>query len=152
MRLKVVCGIFLFLLAALPSVSYAQQGTPTPVEIPAQQMFEQLATQNANLYSIPDLPVFPEDRSSQILGYAKWITTPGIAEEIFGLFHPLFSAIGLLLLTQVVLNGIYVVAWIIAQIVRWIVWLIRLILDVIQGVANALDSLIGWLFKILGIT
>lgn len=143
--------VFLVLLI-FPGSAFAQTNTPvpstpTPVDFPSQQVIEALATQNANLYQVPDVPLLPENRSGEIFGYAKWIVSQNAAEEVFGVFHPIFTAIGVLLVIEVTLNAIYVIIWIVAQIVRWVVWLIKIVLQIIQSLAAAGDTLLGWLFK-----
>ena len=140
-------ALLLVLLAAAHPAAAQTPPTPTPVDIPSQPMLEALATQNAALYSLPPVPELPANRSGEILAYAKWLTSPQTAQEIFDLFAPIFTALGVLIGVEVTLNVIYVAIWIIAQVVRWVIWLIKTILQVIQGISAAADSLLGWLFK-----
>jgi hypothetical protein len=127
--MKALIVLLLLLMAALP-VS-GQASTPQPIPLPTQQMYEQMATANAQLDDLPsDLtrpdgaPILPAEDGTVLFGYIKWLVSPAAADEYAGPFAPVFQHIGVGLTILMTTAGIYALVYVIANVGAWVGWLI----------------------------
>lgn len=109
---------------------------------------------NVPLESPDGSPLLPNETGSTIFGYAKWLLSPATAEEIAGPFAPIVSALGFLIIAEITLLGVYGVVYIAMYLVRWVVWIFKLLMAVIQTIAAIIDTavgkIIGAIFKFIG--
>lgn len=145
--------VFLLVLLALPLPTLAQTPTPPgPLPLPTQQMYEALATQNANLATLPadltspnGIPLLPNEDGVVLFGYIKWLISPTAADEWAGPFAPVFQHIGIGLWMSFALMGVYGTVYVIANIGGWVTFLLdsaRKIMDAVFQAAQAAPVLI----------
>lgn len=128
--MRTLIALLVLLLVALP-VS-AQSSTPQPIPLPTQQMYEQMATANAQINNAPanltapnGAPILPSEDGRQMFGYLKWLVSPAAADEWAGPFAPIFQHLGIGLTMVFVLMGVYTTVYVIANIGSWVGWLLE---------------------------
>lgn len=161
MRLLVI--VFVLFLIAVPVL--AQDPTPTPIFIPEADMYDALGDADASLGELPgDLtqsngtPLLPTLNLTELIGYARWITSPAAADEIFGVFAPVVTPLGLLLAVRFALGGIYFIVYAAIYLIRWVIWIFKMLLMLVNSLGaliNLAGGLVGkglsWLFgRLLG--
>lgn len=138
--------VVLLFLGSVPAV--AQSNTPQPLPLPTQQMYEALATANANTGNLPTdltrpggVPILPNEDGRRMFGYVKWILSPAAADEWAGPFAPVFQHFGVGLGIVFSLMGVYGVMYVIGNAGGWVGWLLenaRKMIDLfLQGVQAA---------------
>ncbi|MCK6581286.1 MAG: hypothetical protein L6Q98_24615 [Anaerolineae bacterium] len=149
MRLVLLC-LVIFAAAS----THAQEPTPTGIYVPEQEIFEALATANANIESInTDLTapggveLLPDVQGSRLFAYAKWLMSYNAAEELLGALAPPVAHFGTYVTISLILSAIYLVVWVITVIIRWVVAIFKLVMEIVQTVAAIIDSAVGWIFK-----
>lgn len=131
-----------------------------PIPIPVVEIFDTLQSANDQLASIDapltspnGTPLLPSETGSLIFGYAKWLISPGGAAEIFGPFAGIVSHLSIYLAAQLALALVYSIAYAATYLIRWVVWLFKLILMIIAAIAEILgvvwDIAGGILSKVL---
>lgn len=144
--MKILIALILTFVFVLP-VS-AQVSTPQPPPLPTQEMYQALATQNANI--INTMPsslqnpngtgLLPNQNGSQLFGYIKWLINPAMADEWAGPFSPAFQHFGIGLYMIFAMSGIYMVAYTVNNIGSWVFWLAeqaRKFLDLVMQILQA---------------
>lgn len=130
----------------------AQTATPTPtptiIPIPADDLYQALATSEAIKQQAPaDLsapggqPLLPATDGSQIFGYAKWLVSSSAAAEIGGPFATLIVHTGIVIGMQMALIAIYVIVLGVVYLVKWAIFIYRLAMELIRTIANVIDAL-----------
>jgi len=112
---------------------------------------QQLADAGNTLTNPDGSPLLPSQTGAVLFGYAKWLTSPAAAEELLGPFAPVASHVGIFLLMDVTLVGLYFIIYAAIYIVRWAIWLFKLLLQIIQTIASAANGAIGWLLAFIGL-
>ena len=125
----------------------AQSSTPQPIPLPTQQMYEQMATANAqignaptNLTSPNGSPLLPSEDGRLLFGYIKWLVSPAAADEWAGPFAPVFQHFGLGIYMTFALMGVYFTVYVIANIGSWVGWLLETARKTLDLVFQALQS------------
>lgn len=123
---------------------------------PINTMFSELDAANAGTALLPDnlaapdgLNILPTDDFTEIFSYVKWIVDPASASSWAGVLAPIFIAFGILINAVVIMSAVYVGLWVIIYAVKWVIWLFRLLLQIITALAAAFDLALGWVFKII---
>jgi len=144
-RLRALLLVALCLVAALPVA--AQQATPAPPPLPTQEMFQQMATANASINTLPGdltrpqgLPVVPNERGQQLFGYVKWLVSPASADEWAGPLAPPFYHAGVGLWMMFGLMSVYVAVYIIGNVGGWLAWLLDQARKALDLVFQALQA------------
>ena len=133
--------------------------TPTGIPIPESDLFGGLGQGDQLLGSVdgtqldaPDgAPLLPEDNTALIVGYAKWLISPAAAQEVTGGFAPLFISVGIWLQMALALVALYVVVFVGVYFLRWVIWLVRLILQIVSAIASVANGVVGWLLGFIGL-
>lgn len=143
--MKFLLGLALVLLFAVPVA--AQSSTPQPLPLPTQQMYEQMATANAQLNSAPadltnpnGLPILPSENGQQLFGYIKWLVSPAAADEWAGPFAGVFQHIGIGLGILFAMAGVWSTMYVIANIGSWVGWLLETARKTIDLVMQMLQA------------
>lgn len=149
--------LILVVLILLAAPATAQTVTPpTPIPIPADEMFQGLATADANLLAAPPdiaapagVPILPNPNNTLVFGYVKWLISASVSGELFGSFSPVVIVFGVYVSMNMALSVVYGLIYAAVYIARWVIWLFKIIIEIVQVIASALQSLIGWIFKFL---
>ncbi len=146
-----IAVIIISVLLQLPVPTLIPLASPTPMatlepvnlggtlEVPEGEMYNYLATANANLESAPDdltnpgVAVLPDETGSQIFRYAKWITSAGAADEVFGPLSPFVTHAGAAVFLAIFLAIVYFLIFLATLIIRFVSWLITKITQVVPG-------------------
>lgn len=139
--------LLLLLLFCVTVPVSAQVSTPQPPPLPTQEMYEALATQNANLNDLPESlqnpdgrPLLPDEDGTQLFGYIKWLIDPTMADEWAGPFAPVFQHIGIGVYMVFAMAGVYFVTYAYNNIGGWVMWLVeqgRKALDLVMQILQA---------------
>lgn len=130
-----------------------------PIELPIDDIIGGIQEADQTLADADTLLTAPDGTSlipqtstlTQLFGYAKWIVAPTTANSLAGPFAPIIVEFGLILVAELVLLGIYMTVYIAIYFFRWLVWLIKLILEFIQAGASFLGGGVKLLFKVIGL-
>lgn len=80
---------------------------------------------------------------TQIFGYIKWIISGAAAQELAGPFAPIVSHMGVYLVMNFALTGVYLVVYASIYIIRWAIWLYNKVLQLVTLIATLLSSVPG---------
>jgi hypothetical protein len=123
---------------------FSKEPTPTPIPIPANELYDGISEADDALSAVdvplsaPDgAPLLPDPDVVLLFGYVKWITSPGAAQELFGPFDGIFTHLGILLVMQFSIFGVYLVVFFVSSVIRWVLWIYTWILKIAAGVAIA---------------
>lgn len=136
----------------------AIQPGATPIPFPGAEVIgiihdadQSLGALGGDLTHPDGSPLLPNYNGQLLFGLVKYVISPVTAEALTGPFSPIFIALGLLLLLNIALIAVYLVVYIAVYLVRWAIWLFRLILAIMQAVAAAANGVIGWLLAFIGL-
>ena len=89
-------------------------------------------------------PLLPSlSAAPQLFGYIKWIVSGAAANEIAGPFAPIISGLGIFLVMNFTMTAIYFIVYGAVYIGRWILWLIRIIMQIIQTIGALIGAVQG---------
>jgi len=146
-----IVALIIGVVLQVPVPTFVPLASPTPVatsapvdlggtlEVPQGDMYNYLATANANLESAPEnltnpgVAVLPNQNGSQLFAYAKWITSAGAADEVFGPFGPIVTHIGAAVILIIFLAIVYFIIFLVTLIIRFVGWLITKVTQVVPG-------------------
>lgn len=158
----------MILMCALPVIGQGDTPTPepspTPLNIPDDEMYDIIGEVDEGLGGISDdlsapdgAEILPSIDLTQLIGYARWVLSPSTADEVFGVFSPVITPIGLYLGVRFALGAIYVVVYIAIYLIRWVIWIFKLLLELVSAISGIIDLLgglvgkgLGWLIKFIG--
>jgi len=111
-----------------------------------------------NPLTAPDgTPLLPTVNWAMIFGYAKWLISPGAADELAGPFAGIFIHLGIFLAMRFALIVVYIVVFLAVYLIKWVVWLFKFLLTVIGAISGLIDLVggvlgkgVGWLVKFVG--
>lgn len=112
---------------------------------------QQLADAGDSLTAPDGSPLLPAETGATLFGYAKWITSPAAADELLGPFAPAASHVGIFLTMDIALVALYAIIYGAVSIARWVIWLFRLLLQIIQAIASAANGVLGWILGFIGL-
>lgn len=92
--------------------------------------------------------IFPAETGAQLFGYAKWIFSPAAADEFLGIFSGLAVHYGWYLVGMFALGSVYGVIFLGTYVIRWVVWIVKIAMEIIQTLAAVVDSVVG---KVVGV-
>lgn len=141
----IVVALFVFTIPA-----YAQ--TPTPiVPLPDEEMNEAIVEANDAVTSAEfNSSLIPSGDLYTLFGYAKWFFSPYTGEEIAGPFAPFFWLSGLFVGMMVAGGIVYVAVYLGVYLMKWVIWLFRLALSIIDLVLQVLQVAASLLGKVVG--
>lgn len=142
----------------------AQTPTSTPIPLPNEEIYDALQDADESLGDVDDplsspdgSPLLPDQDGTVIFGYAKWLLSPGAADELVGPFAPVISHIFIYLAMRVALFGIYLVVYLAVYLIKWAIWIFKLVLAIISTAAEVLNvitdfagGIISKVFRFIG--
>lgn len=145
---KLIAIMLACFIVAVPA--YAQ--TPTPiVPLPEEDMQEAIVEANDAVTGANfDSSLVPSSDLYMLFGYAKWFFSPYAGEEIAGPFATFFWLFGLFVGLSVAGSLVYIAVYLAVYLLKWVVWLFRLALSVIDLVLQVLQVLASLLGKVVG--
>lgn len=138
--------IFFLIVSVLlqpPVPTFEPLASPTPIatvepvnlggtlEVPESEVYNYLATANANVQSVPQdlsdpgIAVLPAENGGELFGYAKWVTSGAAAAEVFGPFSLIVTHLGAAITLVIFLAIVYVAIFLATLIIRFVTWIIR---------------------------
>lgn len=109
----------------------------------------QLAGLQNPLTSPQGTPILPAVNMQQIFGWVKWIFSPATAEELFGPFAGIYWHLGIYIWARIALLVVYGIVFVATYLIRWVIWIIRLIMDIINAAQAIAGALINVGIKLL---
>jgi len=148
--MKLVIIVCLILLIAVPAAAQTDippttagvgeiKPTSTPINLPIDPVNEMLATADGSLQGLPDdlsrpggsTSIIPPDQGSLVYGYAKWLLSPNIANEVFGPFSGFVEHASIYVGMMLAMGGVYAAVYAIMYAIRWAEWLFNTILKIL---------------------
>jgi hypothetical protein len=132
-----------------PTSTFTPSATPTitPVFFPAEDLYVAIATANGEIIALPEnldepqgVPQFPSGDGRQVFGYAKWLISANVADELFGPFAPIFFHSGMGIGAGMALVVIYGVVWIVVFGLRFAVFMFKLLMEVVQTILEIIQT------------
>lgn len=135
--------VVLSVMLQLPVPTIPPLASPTPIAtvepfnmqatiaVPESEVYNYLATANANIQSVPDdlsspgVAVLPSENGNELYGYAKWIVSGAAAGEVFGPFGLVITHVGAIMTLVIFLAIVYVIIFLVTLIIRFVSWIIR---------------------------
>ncbi len=118
--------------------------TPTPgldIGVPLGDSFGELPGAQATLSAVGDslaapggVGLLPNTDPAALFGYIKWVTNPTTADQLMGPFAPVLWQVGIFIQADVILGGLYMVVWVVAFIVGWLIGFFRLAVTVLEAI------------------
>ncbi|MDX2137941.1 MAG: hypothetical protein SF123_07575 [Chloroflexota bacterium] len=119
----------------LPSPTYIPTATPLPTiggEVPRNEIYNYLATAAAQSNSLPDdpsapggAPLLPRDDGRQLFGYARWLLSGNVQNELLGpTIAPLGTSVTVWITMLLILVAIWFSINLLMTILKFISWAI----------------------------
>jgi hypothetical protein len=148
--MRLFIALIVVVLVAAPLLA---QETPTPLPtatafpLPEAEMYQQLATQNALIATLPaDIQrpaganVVPQVTDYRFVAYARWLLSPAAADEWAGPFAATFSHIGVGMYMVFTLMVVYGTVYAIGHAGGWLGWLWAMIHRIFDGILQMLQA------------
>jgi hypothetical protein len=162
--MRILLIIALLLIVAVPTFAQAPEPTPTPIVIPDQEMYESLGEADQALGELDnplDAPdgtsIVPDEDGGMIFSYAKWLMSPVGAAELFGPFEGIATHMAVFFAMRFALMGLLGVIYVATYLIRWVVWIFKLLLLLINALGGIIDLIggvlgkgLGWIIKFIG--
>lgn len=122
---------------------------PTWIPIDAGGLYESLGQANQMLQGVQgglSSSLLPLANIQPIFSYAKWLISPNSAEEIMGPFAPLVIHTGVFIGLLIATGGIYVVVYAAVYLIKFVVWIFKMILLLVDTVVSVVGSIFRFFF------
>lgn len=134
---------------------------PSPIDIPAGELIDALQEADASaggtggqLTSPEGAPLLPNINAPLLFGYAKWLISGAAIQQMTGPFATILTHLALFVGVQMALSAVYGAFYVATYLARWVVWIFRLILQILTAIVGIIDllggKLIGWALKFIG--
>lgn len=128
----------------------------SPIDIPAGDIIEQIKDADDELQdSTIDITapggtaLIPStvQNLETLFGYAKWLVSPTAANSLAGPFAPFVIEAGVLIGSEMLFLGAYLVVYIFTYLARWAIWIFRLIVTIITALSGLVGGAVGFLLR-----
>ncbi len=146
--------ILAFLFVGLIGITSAQTETPAaPLPVDMGQIENYVATAAAQANQLPSditapngIALVPDNDNSLLFSYAKWLFSTNTAYELLGqTLAPFAINFFLLLMMLVALTILWFIIVFLVLLFRFIMWVVRLILQFLEIVSNVAASFLKYI-------
>lgn len=89
--------------------------------------------------------ILPAESGDSLFRYVKWIINPSSADEIAGPFAPAITHLGMGLNIMFILSAVYIIVYVAIYLIRFAVWLFKIVIAVVQTIIGAIGALLNFL-------